>query len=281
MAKFSQRHGHSPLEGSFQRETIDQDLRTKLWNILKISIWDVYDLHSYDHGIEKKTAEINYLVRRLWFNFLNNDMDALPEFRRNYREGGAYGVLKKFFFDSKWFEVYDFLEAISDDPSKLLTEKTQEWINQELERHNSAYRFVGGKISEITSETEIAAIEDGLTDADASTKQHLEAALRMLSDREAPDYRNSVKESISAVEAACRRVTKLPSATLGDALKKVANMHPAFSKAFGALYGYTSDASGIRHALTDEATVSYEDAKFMLVTCSAFVSFMKASAKDA
>ena len=73
-----------------------------------------------------------------------------------------------------------------------------------------------------------------------------------VSDRVAPDYRNSVKESISAVEAACRHVTGLSSATLADALKKVSDIHPAYSKAFGQLYGYTSDASGIRHSLTDE-----------------------------
>ena len=281
MAKFSQRNGYSPLEGSFQRESIDHELRTKLWNILKIAIWDSYDPHSYDHRIKESSAKILYLVQRLWFHFLNLDMDTLPKFRREYGKDGSYEVLKKFFFETEWFEVYDLLEAIATDSSNLLSEKTRDWINQELERHNSAYRFVGDQISEITNETEIAAIEEGMADADTPTKQHLEAALRMLSDREAPDYRNSVKESISAVEAGCRRVTKLPSATLGDALKKIANVHPAFSKAFSALYGYTSDASGIRHALTDEATVTYADAKFMLIACSAFVSFIKTSANDA
>jgi len=101
MAKFSQRHGYSPLEGSFQRESIDQELRTKLWNILKIAIWDGYDPHSYDHQTKERSAEINYLVQRLWFHFLNRDMDTLSEFKRDYGEGGAYGVLKNFFFEAK------------------------------------------------------------------------------------------------------------------------------------------------------------------------------------
>ena len=43
----------------------------------------------------------------------------------------------------------------------------------------------------------------------------------MFSDREALDYRNAVKESISAVEPICRSVSGMSSATLGDALKKV------------------------------------------------------------
>ena len=80
------------------------------------------------------------------------------------------------------------------------------------------------------------------------------------------------------MEATCRLLTGNASATLGDALKRVQNLHPAMSRAFSQLYGYTNDASGIRHSLTDEATITYADAKFMLVTCSAFVSFLKVAA---
>jgi hypothetical protein len=103
----------------------------------------------------------------------------------------------------------------------------------------------------------------------------------MLSDREAPDYRNSIKESISAVESACRLVTGNKVATLADALKKVSNLHPALSRAFTQLYGFTSDASGIRHSLTDEPNITYADAKFMLVACAAFASYLKASVRNA
>jgi hypothetical protein len=258
---------------------VDEALRTKLWNILKVAVWDGYQPHEY--RFRERSEDIIQMVRRLWFNFLNRDMDALPEFHSNYGERGAYGVLKKFFFSCKWYEVYDLLEEIATDKSGLISAQARDWINNELEAHNAAYRFVGERIAEITSETEIKSIEEGLSDADAPARTHLAAALRMLSDREAPDFRNSVKESISAVEATCRQVTGLSSATLGDALKKVSDIHPAYSKAFSQLYGYTSDASGIRHSLIDEPTVTYADAKFMLVACSAFVSYIKVSAKNA
>lgn len=278
MPKFSQRHGYSPLANAFQRESVDVALRTKLWNILKVAIWDNYQPDEY--RLQEKSQKIIQMVRRLWFNFLNRDMDSLPAIRSAYGENGAYDVIKKIFLSCEWFEVYDFLEEIANDKSQLLTPEVRNWINNELEAHNAAYRFVGEQIAEITSETEIQSIEDGLADADAPARTHLAAALRMLSDREAPDFRNSVKESISAVEAACRQVTGLPGATLGDALKKVRDIHPAYSKAFGQLYGYTSDASGIRHSLIDEPTVTYADAKFMLVACAAFVSYIKVSTKN-
>ena len=70
----------------------------------------------------------------------------------------------------------------------------------------------------------------------------------------------------------------MPKANLGECIKVVKNyvaVHPALEKAFSNLYGYTSDAGGIRHALTDESFLpTYADAKFMLVACSAFVNFL-------
>jgi hypothetical protein len=51
-------------------------------------------------------------------------------------------------------------------------------------------------------------------------------------------------------------------------------LHPALRDAFSKLYGYTSNADGIRHAMMDETTLSFSDAKFMLVTCSAFINYV-------
>jgi hypothetical protein len=153
-------------------------------------------------------------------------------------------------------------------------------INLILEKHNAAYRLVGDEIVEITDQNEITAIEEGLAHPETPVRTHLETALQMLSDREAPDYRNSIKESISAVESACRLVSGAKAATLGDALKKIKHLHPALSGAFNKLYGYTCDTSGIRHSLIDDPNIAYADAKFMLVACSAFVSYLKVSANN-
>jgi len=273
MPTFSQRHGYSPVEKAFQRESIDSALRTKLWNILKVAIWDRYDRRNPEYC--ELSKRIDLLTRRLWFNFFNRDLDRLPDLYEDYGNKGAYDVLKEYFLKFQWFEVYDFLEEVANDQSDLISDDVREWINKTLEEHNSAYRFVGTEIAEITDKNEIEAIETAMKHADAPVRAHIDAALRMLSDKDVPDYRNSVKESISAVESACRLVTGNTSATLGDALKRVEDLHPAMSRAFSQLYGYTNDASGIRHSLTDEPTITYADAKFMLVACSAFVSYLK------
>lgn len=108
-------------------------------------------------------------------------------------------------------------------------------------------------------------------------RAHLRRALELLSDRASPDYRNSIKESISAVESLV--VSALGTkGTLGQLLKKIDEdvaLHPALCAAFSNLYGYTSDEDGIRHAILELQNIGFGEAKFFLVVSSAFVNFVK------
>ncbi len=156
--------------------------------------------------------------------------------------------------------------------------------NSVLKQELSAYRFVGGNITPLTSEEEISEIDQALQIPLKPVSIHLETALKLLADRQSPDYRNSMKESISAVEAICKLIANDPKATLGKALKEIENkieLHPALKKAFDNLYGYTSEADGIRHNLLDETKLDFEDAKFMLVTCSGFINYLIAKSSKA
>lgn len=272
--RFSDQYGYTTPELPFQREMVDLQLRTRIWNVLSVYIWNQYPLRGHDQ------LRYDGLIRRIWMDYLNRDLDSMPPYHPRYKDAPtSYGAFKDYFYSCTWYDVFNFLTHLSYDDSRLLTPVLRTYINEALEKHNSAYRFVGKDIIEVTDEQEISAIQSGLADAADPARTHLEAALRMLSDREAPDYRNSVKESISAVEATCRIVAASPNATLKEALKKIkGDVHPAMYQAFDKLYGYTSDASGIRHALSEESTITYADAKFMLVACSAFISYLKLSA---
>ena len=81
---------------------------------------------------------------------------------------------------------------------------------------------------------------------------------------------------MSAVETMCKLISKNERATLHQALRALpANQfHPALVKAFESLYGYTGDADGVRHSLMEESKLTFSDAKFMLVTCSAFINYL-------
>jgi len=39
-----------------------------------------------------------------------------------------------------------------------------------------------------------------------------------------------------------------------------------------SLYGWISDADGIQHKMMEQSTLKQEDAKLILVTCSAFIN---------
>ena len=80
-------------------------------------------------------------------------------------------------------------------------------MNHHFKRLNFAYRIVNKEIVEITSEEEIKEIETTLSTSKDNIKIHLNNALELYSKRPVADYRNSIKESISAVEAISRNIT--------------------------------------------------------------------------
>jgi hypothetical protein len=154
-------------------------------------------------------------------------------------------------------------------------------INEILEEEMSGYRFIGDVLSPITSPEEIKSVSSAIEVADVrelyGTKKHLEAAIVLISQKPTPDYRNSIKESISAIESLAKQLTGEAGGGLEKALSKLdsaVNFHGAFKAGLLSLYGYTSDEDGIRHAILEERDVGFDEAKFMLVTCSALVNFM-------
>ncbi|RGE09680.1 hypothetical protein DXC33_12480 [Clostridiaceae bacterium TF01-6] len=157
-------------------------------------------------------------------------------------------------------------------------------INEVFEREFVGYRFIDRYIVPISDRNEIQAINDSLKNPYEDVREHIKKANKLLADRDNPDYENSIKESISAVEAMCKILTGSTGndATLGKMLKNLEDkgikIHSAMKNAFNSLYGYTSDAKGIRHAgdLGGEKS-TFADAKFMLVACSAFINYLHAN----
>ncbi len=192
----------------------------------------------------------------------------------------CYYGFQKHVFNSEWWDVYDFLDFILRNIPQKWTEHLGQELNLVLERENSGYRIIGNQICPISSDEEIASIEESLSAPFDSARTHIRKAVQLLSDKKAPDYANAVKEAILAVESAAKEVTGLPKATLGECLKKIeknGELHPALKGGMSQLYGYSSDSSGIRHALTgNDLPPIFAEAKFMLVVCSAFVNFLAA-----
>ena len=278
--RFSQRKGVVPVRVELQRESIDQPLRNKIWTVVSITFFATKN--DYYAGTDYEMPYVS--VQRLWIHFFREPLDQIRDWDR-FKDQVRALVLQKW----TWYEVYDFLEAIAVEMGRerkeLLFQFTRT-LNDFLESEMSAYRLVGEEIAEITNEQEIAAIEDALTETSplSPVHLHLRTALAKLTDRDHPDFRNSIKESISAVEALCRLITGDSKTTLGQALKKLdasgVSIHAALKDAWLKIYGYTSDQGGIRHALADDKDPDFAAAKYMLVSCSAFTSYLMVLAEE-
>lgn len=286
MPLFSQRKGYKPLIKTLQRERVDEELRNRLWNAIKIVVWDQWSYPDRWGNFDETSKKVNFLLDMLWFHFFKWPLDTRPEFKSRYgRKKTAYEIIRQYFFESKWYEVYDFIEFVIKHVPDEWKDPLSRFCNKLLETENAAYRIVNEQVVEITDPIEIDAIEEILDVPLKPVSTHIKRALELIADRKAPDYRNSIKESISAIEAICQYITGDTKASLGQALKKIKEkvaIHPALEKGFSAIYGFTSDSGGIRHALTnDEESPSYADAKFMLVACSSFINFLLTKAAEA
>jgi hypothetical protein len=271
---FSIRKGFSPVIDVIQKEGMDDALRNGLWNALHLYIWGQITANHYIETFNSSNSNVHSLFQHYWLDLFKIPLDDLPN-----RFGFAHEKVREYFFECEWYEVYDFVEFTAQNCPGHLKFHFIDFCNHILEKELSAYRFIDSQLTDITSEEEIESIEFAInsTTKYSGAREHLKTSLKFLFDRKSPDYRNSVKESISAVESICVSVSGDHKATLGAALNEIEKshqLHPAFKKALSKLYGYTSDASGIRHALLEESTITYSDAKFMLVSCSAFINYV-------
>ena len=278
---FSDRRGIKPLNTKMQLDELDKRTRIGIANLLRE--W-------YDDG---KFALYRFdfcerLLKDIYSEFVDEQSRCMIRYKNN-------DIIESYIYlpisENSYDEVLTIVEYITNYFLQWQMSQYQEGIhyydlidykaeiNELFQREYVGYRFIDGEITPISDDIEVAEIEKSLDIEFQGCKSHIRKALGFLSDRENPDYKNSIKESISAVESICQIIAQNSKATLGEALKKLeehgVKIHEAMKKSFSSLYGYTSDEGGIRHCEgMFESNVTFEEAKFMLVSCSAFVNYL-------
>ena len=271
---FSERYGYVKPSNVLIREKITPEIQNAICSCL-------YDL--YKSG-DNRPYPLRYKIEeRLWVYFLNRDKSNFIS-----SSGGYEIVSSPYLKDEKkpWYKKLDLLEATIKHLSEIgeaqiLIKSFIDHLNSEFERLNFAFRIIEWKIVEITSEGEIAEIEKAIEDSSENIRKHLTDALALLAIRPEGDYRNSIKESISAVEAYCRE--KTGERTLGKALNHLEStsivIPDLLKRSFELLYAYANAKdTGIRHANLDKTgkyVPSEAEAMFMLVSCSAFINYLR------
>ena len=155
MKSFSEREGFKPIKTMMQLDDVDQDTRCGLWNVLNVVYWRMPDRRICH--IEEDD-DLYLLMIRMWFNHFKLPIDSMGIY---FSE--IYNFLKNNFFKGEWYEVYDFIEFVVNnypDENGNLQKVFKELCNGILEKEMAGYRFVGDKITMITSENEIKEIED-------------------------------------------------------------------------------------------------------------------------
>ncbi|MBP5229216.1 MAG: hypothetical protein J6Z32_03620 [Bacteroidales bacterium] len=286
---FSRRMGLIDISSVTITNTINQDIINAIGSCYDLLCKDLSSARNELYYSRTDFITQQDLERELWIHFANR---RLSEFEQN---GRYYLVFNELLAqdDIPWNKILDLLEyvckwlSINIEHYSYLEDILNGFesnINKEFDRLDYGYRVLNHCIVEVTSGFEIEAINEAITKSKGNVANHLQRAIQHLSSRPNPDVRNSIKESISAVEAICRELTGEDS--LGKALKRLENkgivIHKMLKEEFTKFYVYTNDSqSGIRHALMDKEGIyvpSKDEAYYMLVSCSAFVNYLRRKA---
>lgn len=257
---FSQRQGLSARQDSLQVDDIARGSLTRLWNIVAPHLPGVGITRAKEHKI--------YIP--IYDRFLKTPLSQLDQYASS-----AKSELEKLYASWPWHRCLDFIEFICSNCLNISSD-----INRVLVEEGVGYRLVDGLIVPLTEPEQIEAIQQPLQSSLVSphAKAHLHEALKLLSPRGPVNAAAVVREAINAVEAQAKAITANSSHSLGPALTEIKSkhgLHPVFEEAMKKLYGFTSDASGVRHAKKDfEESVDVEDALFFVIACSAFVSWL-------
>ncbi|MBF0457558.1 MAG: hypothetical protein HQK99_06650 [Nitrospirae bacterium] len=280
---FSERYGYTKVRDIIQIESVDDPLKNGLWSVLDICIWRNItpwsnpDLNAYIYSSSPLPNRIpDSLYDRLWRYYFDKPVDEIHNDWMNAKE-----YLKRYFFSCKWYEVYNFMEFVAKNYTDIRKSMFLYKCNEELKRNNSAYQFIGDTISRVTEPQEVEEIELALDSQDKNgpVSKYILQALEKLSNREKPDYRNSIKDSIHAIQTLAANTVGDEKGDFSVLLRKLQDkmeLHPALTEAFIKLYGYTSDQKNdIRHPNGKPNPVNLEEARFFLVVCSAFINYVK------
>ena len=264
---FSQAQGFGPIPPQSSIGTVSQATTAALWKV----VYEALENAGNGSFLFRKTA-IFSILRGWWVEIYQGMIDEAPE---SYFE---WQNRLRVVFDAGFPHSYDLAQYILDYEG---WSSLDEEIASALDATRAAYRVVSGKIVPFGSAEELTQLRAAIATAEAAgakgSRAHL---LQAGSELTRGAWTQAVQECIAAVEGAARFVTGEHTMTLGAILARMRKdgkfNHPALADALSKLYGYTSDAQGIRHSLvlSDNSAVTEREAFLMFGLCASFVTYL-------
>jgi hypothetical protein len=225
-----------------------------------------------------RTPEYNKLSIKVWTELMGRGLDEVsPSTPLAVKEW-----IKGAFQTYAWTNVFDIIEFTFKQYEPLSyrdksLEELRNAINETLSDFSSPWRIIGDGFAPISDEQQVKEIDAALNVPLKPVKEHLENALQALREPSPTAARDSIRESIHAVESMCGLLTGETNESLGKALNKLKGkiaIPGELENVLHKLYGFTSNSEGVRHAVFDEAKVTLREARLMVVTCSAFITYL-------
>lgn len=252
-------------------EEIHDEHRIRMWNYFHIYLIQPFQSNDIRHKAKRFKYQKFY---HSLFIYYDNEI-------QDYTEQKCFGLIKNLIKEREWYETYHLFERIIKYGLKYsleFLEKFIDAINLSFEEWNSPYRIINRQVVPISNKEEISEIKTVSQNAVElhieSVNEHLNQALKHLKPN--GDLRNSIKESISMVESVARLIAPKTN-TLGKALSKLEKegiINPLLKESNANLYNYSNGKNGIRHALMEKEDLSLEDARYFLISCSAFTNYL-------
>ncbi len=102
----------------------------------------------------------------------------------------------------------------------------------------------------------VDSVEELLTPRFVAPLNQFKKARCFLYDQQPPDYLNSIKEAVGAVEGLARAICGQPNVTLSElipVLKRPHLSHPAMAKIIDSIYAVRGDEPGIAHGANESS----------------------------
>lgn len=200
-----------------------------------------------------------------------------------------------------WDKAYDFCERLHshlardvgdywNDEFQLRTPKAevQTLVADELQRlfaeEGLAFEFTDGLVRrrgrkhtvDLTTRAQVVLGDPRLGEA----RRHYDKALQFFRSPAKPDYENSVKEAVCAVEAAGKALfPQAKATTLGDLAKwfsstKDVEVPKALVNTIIGIYGYRSGGDGVGHGGASGGAATTEVAEYVLAVCASQIIYL-------
>lgn len=265
---------------------LDQRIRNNLWNTFYLALNSC--VHVSDNSIEESFFFVDSpFYEILLLEHMNNSYLNIEEWPSRYKSKES--IFRKYrilFLNEDYLRVFRFLTYIIRD--KIFPKRTIESFADALDQPYSPYRLdvATRTIFPVVDPEHAETLKRDIAEVHASpwagAKTHLRSAIDHMN---AARHRDVVRESITAVESAAKEFAGDPNADLGKALRQLddGKAHRALRAAFEKLYGYASNAKGVRHALVfgENESVGFAEAIFFLSACTAFIAYLKVKSADA